>query len=82
MSQIKSYRCPAGRQLQTEGGTGRWGPADEAANLLMCQGAEGVHDGWLIDTDVKVVPVVFTARAVCGGPEGGGGLPDLPAARP
>ena len=50
MSQAKSCRCPAGRQLQTEGGTGRWGPADEAAGghaftaRAVCGSSEGRAD--------------------------------------
>ena len=57
MSQIKSYRCPAGRQLQTEGGTGRWGPADEAAGghafmaRAVCGSSEGRADSVLREPD-------------------------------
>ena len=50
MSQAKSCRCPAGRQLQTEGGTGRWGPTDEAVGghaftaHAICGSSEGRAD--------------------------------------
>ena len=68
MSQAKSCRCPAGRQLQTEGDTGRWqravGVRQVGSYRLKATPAAGdLQMKLLVDTRSR-------AHAVCGSSEG------------